>query len=439
MSFKKLKSQLECQLRNSRGDHGWWLITRVHLTPGRIRDSVEYLYHAGFQSPKEITVQDYQTLAGISEISREIGDPGSSIRRHLFLAMDTPLRLIERTRGNRWKEIKLTDYGVRLATESDPLKVFEDILSQMVFCNTEWFTKERVVRYEGFSVRPYCATLKVMAKSEGWIDRDEYDLFVSRILTEDDCDSVINKIKMFRKLEEEDKKKLRDLVAGANGNGGFGAKSYSNWRDMGLHTFSFFSLGYSVVRVGQTLRFTSSQVTTALHSDGTKPMLSDTSKTTLGDGSPKKFERSIILQIPSIEDDGGLSIPPAMRESNVGSEAELLVGKLLVSAGWNVRYYSHRRGFGFDIWAHQEDKAMVIEVKSSLGDMPAITLTQAEYQAADEYKENFVLAIVERLNDETPTVHMIANPIVSLDITQIVATPSWTIASSSWRAYDVKL
>ena len=123
---------------------------------------------------------------------------------------------------------------------------------------------------------------------------------------------------------------------------------------------------------------------------------------------------------------------------NDGADAESFVAKVLRSRDWTVAFYTHRRGYGFDLWARKGNSAMMIEVKSSLGDLGAVSLTTTEYRAACEYTDNYVLALVDQLNSDTPRLRMIQNPAESLEIEERTTT-SYVITRAEWqRAVDEK-
>jgi hypothetical protein len=417
MSFASLRAAIISRLDQSdRGDRGWWIVTRVHLTAGRLRTTASYLDDAGFRNPKEITEADYAALARVMETNAP--DPGQGIRRHLFLAMETPLALIQRTDGRFWREIVLTPSGIELATAPDPVEVFQRILGDLVFCRLPWFTQGRVEEYHAFDIRPYETTLTVMQQCDGWIDRDEYDLFVSRIRIETETPWAVDGIQEFRTLSEPEKLTLLEEVKIRIPS----PKSYSNWRDMGLHTFSLFSLGRSAIRVERQLILTELQVVPAPQAPPAELP-----------APPAPLPRSTrsVLQMPDVGDDDDLAAPPVAPAANVGTEAELLIGKMLSSDGWRVVYYSNRRWFGFDIWAHRDGKAALIEVKSSLGAASSISLTSMEHQAAATHGANYVLAIVENVGTEEPTIHMIVDPVANLEFRETQAT-EFTVSRTNW-------
>ena len=97
------------------------------------------------------------------------------------------------------------------------------------------YSQGRADEYAAFNVRPYQAILDVMARSAGYVDVDEFDLFVSRIRTEAEIDPVVARIEAFRLLAAPQKQALRQLVEDRipDGAGNDPRKPYSNWRDVG--------------------------------------------------------------------------------------------------------------------------------------------------------------------------------------------------------------
>ena len=140
-----------------------------------------------------------------------------------------------------------------------------------------------------------------------------------------------------------------------------------------------------------------------------------------------------IPEPPEVED---LLSPPAAPASNDGADAESFVAKVLRSQGWEVAFYTNRRGYGFDLWARREGRAMVVEVKSSLGALGAVSLTPTEHQAAQEHSDSYVLALVEHMDSVSPRLRMIQNPVAALEIEERMSA-SYVIARAEWlRAVD---
>ena len=197
-----------------------------------------------------MTSSDYHALGRLVGVHGV--DPGVTLRRHHLLAMETPLQLLQRVDGRSWDRIALTSSGVSLATSPNPTEVLDIALNNIIFCTTPYYTTDRVSKFRDFAVRPYQVALQVLDACQGWIDREEYDLFLSRIRNTGEVDWAVHCIRDFRTIPHDEKQQLlnqvRVRVPG-------GRKRYQNWRDMGLHTFSFLSLGKNIVRANQRIVF----------------------------------------------------------------------------------------------------------------------------------------------------------------------------------------
>jgi Holliday junction resolvase-like predicted endonuclease len=308
--------------------------------------------------------------------------------------MEMPLHLLRRIDGHSWQEVALTPLGIELATANDVNAVLDRALSEIVFCRQPYYTESREQEYEEFDVRPYRVTAQVLDGCGGWIDRDEYDLFLSRIRREREMAAAVRGIREFRTISQNQRDELLQEVRVRVP----GAKRYQNWRDMSLHTFSLFSLGISVIRIGQVLRLT-----------GSLDEEQRAERPHRAEGPAARPGRELALRIPTPPPNPGLMVPPAARDPNAGSEGELLVAKLLEGTGWTVVFYTNRRGFGFDLWARRRESVIVVEVKSAFGRLGPITLTRLEHAAAAQHTDNFYLAVVENVN-ANPRVRFIQNP-----------------------------
>ena len=414
MSLATVRQTLIDRLEEAdRGDRGWFVTTRVHVAASWLKAISEYLENRGGGEVITLSGHDYRRLATI--IETDAADPGLQLKRHHLLAMDKPLQLLRRVIGNEWNRIQLTDRGRDLAITDDPSGVLESSLSDIRFAVEPWSPPSRVTQYDQFDVRAYEATRQVLERCGGFIDRNEFDFFVSRIRTFDEVDWAVAAISEYRQLSDEEQGTLHEEVSARIP----GAKAYSNWRDVGLHTFSLFSLGTSMVREEGRLLLTSDWV-----EEHTQPITPE------ADVAPR-------LRMPVLPDAGEEQLtPPAAPAGNDGSDAESFVAKVLRAQGWTVAFYTHRRGYGFDLWARKENRAMMIEVKSSLGNLGAVSLTANEYNAASEHSDSYVLALVDQLNSDSPRLRMIQNPVARLEIEERTAT-SYVIARAEWqRAVD---
>ena len=404
MSLKGVHRGLIDRLEETdRGDRGWFIITRVHVALSWLKGIAEYLENLGGGGVIHLTELDFQRIAKIVDTNRD--NPGKLLRRHHLLVMDKPLQFLQRINGQRWNEIVLTKLGRDLANTDDPAAVLEKSLTAIRFAIAPWTPPQRIRQYREFYLQVYKVTKQVLQHCDGYIDRNEFDFFVSRIRDRSEVLETVAAIAEYRALALEEQNMLhtevRDRIPGA--------KRYSNWRDVGLHTFSLFSLGTSMVREKTRLLLTTEWVGT--HTVPAAPAA-----------------QLKIPEPPEIED---LLSPPATPAKNDGTDAESFVAKVLRSQGWDVAFYTNRRGYGFDLWARREDRAMVVEVKSSLGTLSEVSLTPTEYQAAQEHNENYVLALVEHMDSISPRLHMIQNPASVLEIEERISA-SFVITRTAW-------
>lgn len=412
MSLERVRRRLVDRLEEGdRGDRGWFVITRVHVALSWLKGIAEYLANRGGDGNIHLTLQDYERLATIIETSRR--DPGVQLRRHHLLVMDKPLQLLQRVQGRLWSLIALTDLGRDLAYTDDPAGTLERSLSAIEFAVEPWSPPNRVAQYGGFRLRVYDAMKQVLQHCDGYIERDEFDFFVSRIRHSREVDSAADQISAYRTLTPEEQNSLHDEVRNRIPT----PKAYSNWRDVGLHTFSLFSLGTAMVRKRTRLMLTSEWVDVHGPPAGSMPR-----------GEPVAVSQLRIPDPPELEH---LLTPPAAPASNDGADAESFVAKVLRSQGWEVAFYTNRRGYGFDLWARRENRAMVIEVKSSLGMLGTVNLTSTEHRAAQEHRDNYVLALVEQLSSDSPQLRMVQNPVATLRIEERVST-SYAIPRAEW-------
>lgn len=413
MSFESLKEKVITRLDDAdRGDRGWFIITRVHVSTNWIKGIVDYIFSKGQTENVSLNLQDYSQLARVVGIGSQ--NPGVQLRRHHLLVLEKPLQLIQRLRERSWQHgIRLTKMGVELANSNDPAIILEETLREVVFAEEPWSPPDRVAQYSDFKVQVYEATIEVVDSCDGYIDRDEFDLFLARVRDSEEVDSAIDNIMFFRELNQTQKVELLEEVRARIPS----SKPYQNWRDMDLHTFSLFGLGTSLVRDGKMLL--SADTWADEHLDQTDRRISAVPDTT----QPE-------LRVP--EPPGNeLLVPPASPAANDGTDGESFVAKIFRSKGWNVSFYTNKRGYGFDLWAHRGESALVIEVKSSLGQMGTVTMTSHEYLAAQEYGDNFILAIVEDLGTDTPSLALIQNPLEKLDF-QASESVVYRISRADW-------
>ena len=405
MSIEDVRRWLIARLEEGdRGDRGWFVITRVHVALSWLKGIAEYLEIRGGGGVIRLAEYDYDRLAIIIETNNS--SPGIQLRRHHLLVMDKPLQLLQRVNGRRWNRIELTRRGRELAFTDDPAKVLEQSLSAMRFAVEPWSPPDRVAQYGEFNVGVYEVTKQVLRTCGGYVDRNEFDFFVSRIRNNKEVDWATSAIIEYRTLSSADQNTLHDEVR----NRIAGGKAYSNWRDVALHTFSLFSLGTSMVREGTRLLLTQDWVE--------QP-------------APRRMVGATQLRIPEPPESVALLMPPVAPASNDGTDAESFVAKVLRSQGWEVAFYTNRRGYGFDLWARRKNRAMVIEVKSSLDMLGTVSLTPTEFRAARENGDSYVLALVENMRTESPRLRMIQNPVGNLEIKKGMVR-SYSISRANW-------
>lgn len=403
-----------------RGDRGWFVITRVHVAVSWLKGIAEYLENRGGGDVIRLTEDDYRRLARIIETKAD--DPGRQLRRHQLLVMDKPLQLLRRVNGRRWNQIVLTDRGRDLAYTDDPAAVLEESLSVIRFAVEPWTPPDRVGQYRDFDLWVYKVTKQVLQRCDGYIDRNEFDFFVSRIRRSGEASKAAAAIAAYRALTPEEQDTLHSEVR----NRIPGDKEYSNWRDVGLHTFSLFSLGTSMVREGKRLLLTAEWV--GAHA---VPAAAPGSLAAPAAPTPPEAAPAPQLRIPEPPEVEELLSPPATRVSNDGADAESFVAKVLRSQGWEVAFYTNRRGYGFDLWARRKDRAMVVEVKSSIAELGAVSLTPMEYRAAQKHRDSYVLALVEHMDSVSPRLRMIQNPVAVLQVEERMSA-SYVITRAKW-------
>lgn len=425
MSLRNVRRTLVERLdEGDRGDRGWFIITRVHFALRWLEGIARYISNRGTDGILHLTAYDYQRLGAIVEIDST--DPGKHLRRHHLLAMDKPLQLLRRLDGNSWQQrIALTERGHELAQTDDPAAVVEASLVAIRFAVKPWFPSTRVAEYSEFDVRVYDVMKQLLQNCSGYIDRDEFDFFVSRIRTEDEAEWAADVIGEFRTLSQDERTSLHAEVRRRMPT----PKAYSNWRDVGLHTFSLFSLGTSMVREDTRLMSTPTWV-------GKRAMHHDIKGGAAMTIPPLPSTGASQLRMPEPPEVEGLLTPPATPVRNDGADAESFVAKVLRSQGWKVAFYTNRRGYGFDLWALRTNRAMVIEVKSSVDILDTVTLTPTEYKAAQKYADSYYLAIVDHIASTSPQLHIIQNPVENLRVEKRTAE-SYVISRSEWmRATD---
>ena len=100
-----------------------------------------------------------------------------------------------------------------------------------------------------------------------------------------------------------------------------------------------------------------------------------------------------------------------------------------------MRDFSRFRGYGFDLWARREatQAAYYCEVKSSTGNLGTVEFTRLEIEAAERYRERYIVFCVEQFDSSASTgeVRTIQDPWGSLPSVQ---TPRTTTTHSAPRS-----
>lgn len=123
--------------------------------------------------------------------------------------------------------------------------------------------------------------------------------------------------------------------------------------------------------------------------------------------------------LPDVEEVVGAELPVAPEAVllNSGVGAELAVAQDLANHGWEVAYWGSRRGIGYDLEASRTDSRLRIEVKSSVG-FCVPELTEEEWNAAQRYADEFVLAVVDFFGSPAQRIHYIRNPAANITPTE---------------------
>jgi hypothetical protein len=101
-------------------------------------------------------------------------------------------------------------------------------------------------------------------------------------------------------------------------------------------------------------------------------------------------------------------LPPA-GEINTGVGAELAVGEDLRRHGWRVLYRGNQRGFGYDLEASRNEETLRVEVKSSVS-FTTPELQQSEWEAAQRYRDEYILAVVDFYGSDQQRIWYVRDP-----------------------------
>lgn len=90
----------------------------------------------------------------------------------------------------------------------------------------------------------------------------------------------------------------------------------------------------------------------------------------------------------------------AAPNSNDGWSAERYVAEFFISKGWQVNMVGHKK-IGFDLRVSRGSTEYFVEVKSSVSNASP-TFTENEVKFWNDYKENYLLAVLENFNPNIP-------------------------------------
>ena len=106
---------------------------------------------------------------------------------------------------------------------------------------------------------------------------------------------------------------------------------------------------------------------------------------------------------------GPLPLAPPDLILNTGVGAELLVAQDLIDQGWDVLYRGNQHGIGYDLEAKRDEQTLRLEVKSSVA-FTHPELQSSEWDAAQRYQDEFVLAVVDFYGSNEPRIWYVRNP-----------------------------
>ena len=422
-------------------NYGWWLTTREHQDVATLVTAVQFLYGRFGKQAGSLSNSDYDGLQ--RALGRVVPPNGAKtvLNRHLLLNMWRPLRLLERVQEHRINPFRLADYGLELAQTTEPRNILESILREIRFVDADWTRPQVMTSYDGISVRPHQVLLIALDGLDGYLTRDEYRLFIARIKNDDEISigQAIELIKEYRSSPDGTRASLLSLESPLFPT----TKSYHNWVDMDLHTFSLFSLGTQFRRNDTVLVLAGTAVDATVANSFVFPESSVPVETAVPTSLRRPGRRQVVLRTPDARPD--LDTPPAPTiETNSGQEAEGFIKRLLEANGFEVRDYSRFRGYGFDLWAQHSSTGVVYycEVKSSTSLLATIEFTRLEVEAAQEYGERYVVFCVENFNssESTGDVWTLQNPWRDLPSVQTPKTTTvYSAPRSEWRAIATRL
>lgn len=420
---------------------GWWLTTREHQDVATLVTAVQFLYGRFGKREGSLTGSDYDDLQ--RALGRGVPPQGAKtvLNRHLLLNMWRPLRLVERVQSTKINPLYLTDCGLELAQTTQPRGLLEGILSAMRFVDTEWTRPQVWTAYSGISVCPHHVLRTVLEGVDGFLTRQEYRLFIARMRHDNDSDisEAIGLIREFRNSSDSICAGLLALEQPLFPN----VKSYQNWVDMDLHTFSLFALGTQFRRESTVLVLAGTAVDATLVNSFVLPEGSTPVQAVVPENLKRSVQRRVTLRTPPA--DSVLDTPPAPSiEINSGQEAEGYIVRMLESNGFEVRDFSRLRGLGFDLWARHSTTGSVYycEVKSSTSLLGSINFTRLELEAAEKYRDRYVAFCVENFNisESAGEVWTIQDPWGNLPSIKVPNTiTTFSSPRSEWRSSAVRL
>ena len=413
-------------------NYGWWLTTREHQDVATLVTAAQFVYGRFGEQSGSFDTDDYNNLQRALGKSVPAGGARVVLNRHLLLNMWRPLRLLDRVRTRNINPFRLTDQGLELAQSTEPRRVLESVLREVRFVHEDWTRPQVMASYTGISVHPYQVLSAVLGGTDGYLDRHEYRLFVSRMRhdDQDSIDQAIELVRDFRTRNQGTREGLLALEAPVFP----GKKSYHNWVDMDLHTFSLFALGTQFRRNDTALVLAGTAVDATVANAFVYPQGSGTVETSIPNSVRRPQRRQVELRPPTANP--LFDIPPAPSiEANSGQEAEGFVRRLLEANGFDVRDFSRLRGYGFDLWARHRTTGSVYycEVKSSIGTLGSVEFTRLEVEAAEQYRERYVVFCVENFDSSQSAgeVWTVQDPWADLPSVQ---TPKTTITYSAPRS-----
>ena len=298
-------------------NYGWWLTTREHPDVATLVTAAQFVYGRFGERSGSLDADDYNDLQGALGRSVPAGGARTVLNRHLLLNMWRPLGLLERNRSRYINPFRLTDQGLELAQATEPRRVLESILREVRFVHEDWTRPQVVASYTGISVHPYQVLSAVLEGTGGYLERHEYRLFVSRMRS-DDQDAISEAIELvrdFRTRSQETREELIVLEAPLFP----GTKSYQNWVDMDLHTFSLFALGTQFRRNDTVLVLAGTAVDATVANAFVFPQGSSTVESSVPDSLRRSRRRQVALRPPAANPLFDIPPPPSI-EVNSGQK-----------------------------------------------------------------------------------------------------------------------